>query len=196
MTQSSQSFVQTFMRRRFDPFNPRPEDITLECLAHSLSHVCRFGGHCLRFFSIAGHSLLVAALLPPALRLWGLLHDAAEAIGGDMVRPMKHTPQMAPFRAAEHNNQACFYTKFHLNILNEPYDLIKRADKMAVKLEMHQNLWGGPLPEMAAYVADVPMPDPKFTIVIEDPMRTKARYLNQFRDALADHIFGTLPAVA
>lgn len=54
-------------------------------IALSLSNMNRAAG---RFpWSVAQHSLLVARMLPPELVLEGLLHDAHEAITGDIPTP-------------------------------------------------------------------------------------------------------------
>jgi uncharacterized protein len=68
-------------------WTPRIDDI-----AHALSNLCRFTGHTRRFYSVGEHSCRVADLMPPELRLAGLLHDASEAYLGDMSRPLKHHP--------------------------------------------------------------------------------------------------------
>lgn len=68
---------------------PDPASIRLGDIAHALGALCRYCGHTPRHYSVAEHSLLVAALLPPPLRLHGLLHDAAEAFFGDVIAPVK-----------------------------------------------------------------------------------------------------------
>lgn len=73
----------------FWPLDPRPAEILIEDIAHSLSLLCRFGGHCRRFYSVAEHSVHVSRLCPPEDRLWGLLHDASEAYVIDLPRPLK-----------------------------------------------------------------------------------------------------------
>ncbi len=86
-------WMQTFSGGRFYPLDPRPEDLDLADIAHSLSHICRYGGHVDRFYSVAEHCVLLSHAVAPEHALWALLHDATEAYVGDMVRPLKaHMP--------------------------------------------------------------------------------------------------------
>lgn len=76
----------------------QPEDVDIRDIAHGLSMQCRYNGQCSRFYSVAEHSVAVAAHCPPELRLAGLLHDAAEAYCGDIARPIKEQfPEIARF---------------------------------------------------------------------------------------------------
>ena len=78
--------------RRFYPLDPRPEDVTIEDIAHALSNVCRWGGRVREFLSVAQHSVHVAQIVErtrPDLALHALLHDAAETYLGDLPTPIK-----------------------------------------------------------------------------------------------------------
>lgn len=88
------NWIVTASGRKFFPFDPRSEDVDVRDIAHALARVCRFGGHTREFYSVAQHSVLVSHLVPDHLALHGLLHDAAEAYVGDVVRPLKaHMPE-------------------------------------------------------------------------------------------------------
>lgn len=82
-------WFETYTGRKFFPFDPSPDDVCLEDVAWALANICRFGGHCLRFYSVAQHSVWVSHHVPQELALQGLMHDAHEAYTGDMIRPIK-----------------------------------------------------------------------------------------------------------
>jgi|Deesub1362A_J573_1020465.scaffolds.fasta_scaffold06452_3 hypothetical protein len=82
-------WIMTFTGKKFYPLTPREEDVDIVDIAHALSLICRFTGHCRVFYSVAEHSLRVSNILPPELQLAGLLHDAAEAYLADVARPAK-----------------------------------------------------------------------------------------------------------
>lgn len=110
------SSIKTFSGR-VDPLNPDPEEIVIEDIAHALSRQCRYNGHCNGFLSVARHSIWVSDLLfndghDPRTQLSGLLHDAAEAYLGDLVRPLKHTPFGQMYLEAEGKIEAVICEKF------------------------------------------------------------------------------------
>lgn len=84
-----ENLIRTWTDKIIDPLDPDPEQICIEDITHSLSQVCRWGGHCLHFYSVAQHSINVMDRLTDSLKPWGLMHDAAEAYIGDIVRPIK-----------------------------------------------------------------------------------------------------------
>ena len=68
--------------------------LTLAEIAHSLAQLNRYTGHALRPYSVAEHSLLVCDIvrgmgLGPHAQRAALLHDAHEAITGDVASPIK-----------------------------------------------------------------------------------------------------------
>lgn len=79
----------TVSGKKIDLLQPTPDMIDINDIAHALSRICRFGGHAKEFYSVAQHSLLVAAMAPDELKLEALLHDAAEAYVGDVIKPLK-----------------------------------------------------------------------------------------------------------
>lgn len=94
-------WMQTYTGRAFWPLDPRVEEIDPLDIAHALSMICRYGGHTKTFYSVAEHCVLLSYAVSPENALWALLHDAAEAYVGDMVRPLKY--QLPRYRAAEDN---------------------------------------------------------------------------------------------
>jgi len=82
-------WIQTWSGGLFYPLDPQPDEIHIEDIAHALSLICRFNGHCNHFYSVAQHSIIIACLASPENALWGLLHDAAECYVADMPRPVK-----------------------------------------------------------------------------------------------------------
>lgn len=84
--------IQTYTGRRFRLDKPIAEDVNLVDIAHSLSMICRYTGHCKFHYSVGQHSILVAQILMQQQSkycLEGLFHDAAEAYYGDVSSPLK-----------------------------------------------------------------------------------------------------------
>ena len=79
----------TFTGRKFHAFDPQPEDISLQDIAHALALVNRYNGMTVFPMSVGYHSLLVAQHAKPEYQLEGLLHDASEAYIMDVPRPWK-----------------------------------------------------------------------------------------------------------
>ena len=99
--------IVTYTGRVFDLLNPKPEMVCIEDIAHSLAYQCRYNGHCKFFYSVAQHCVLMAENKDlPGDPLQKLLHDAAEAYIGDLVRPWKNIllvnfPQLSSMYSAE-----------------------------------------------------------------------------------------------
>jgi uncharacterized protein len=147
----------THSGKKFYPLDPRPEDICIEDIAHSLSHVCRYGGHCAAHYSVAQHSVYVSLVVgerEPEHALWGLLHDAAEAYVGDMVRPLKQVKGMGAYRDIEAGIMIAICKVFGLP-LEEPA-IVKEVDRRMCVTEgpwmfpgRHDVLWSETVPPIA-----------------------------------------------
>jgi len=105
-------WMQTVTGRQFWPLDPRPEEVHIEDIAHALSMICRFGGHCLEFYSVAEHCCHVSDYCPTKDKLWGLLHDSTEAYAGDIIRPIK--PWLNGYKGIELRIMECVCQRFNL----------------------------------------------------------------------------------
>jgi hypothetical protein len=72
-----------------DLLNPNPRLFTSRLVADALAKINRFCGHTDLPYSVAQHSVHVAAMVPERLRRHALLHDAHEAVLGDIPAPVK-----------------------------------------------------------------------------------------------------------
>lgn len=81
--------IRTYNGHYFDVFDPNPDQIDIEDIAHSLSLLCRFAGHIKSFYSVAEHSIWVAEKVSKKHALAALLHDASEAYLVDIPKPIK-----------------------------------------------------------------------------------------------------------
>lgn len=123
--------IATYNGSRFFVNDPTPEEIDINVIAHALSNLCRFGGHCSQFYSVAEHSIRVASILPPELQLTGLLHDASEAYLVDMPRPIKII--MPQYLEIEGKIMESVATKF--NLFWPMPDHVKWADNALLAAE-------------------------------------------------------------
>ncbi len=89
----TETFIQSYSGRSITFLNPQEDQIDFGDIAHTLSLLCRFGGHCRTFYSVAEHSVRCAEVAPDDFKLEALLHDASEAYLVDMPRPIKQELQ-------------------------------------------------------------------------------------------------------
>lgn len=131
-------YLQTVSGRFVNPFDPDPEQLDAGDIARALANVCRFGGHCRPFYSVAQHSVIVSELVEArggdAEDVFAaLMHDATEAYLGDMPHPIKHrSPLGAAFREAEAALEAVLRERF--SIKADVPD-IKRVDRALLATE-------------------------------------------------------------
>lgn len=141
-------WIETFTGKKFDFSNPQPDMIDIADIAHALSLLCRYNGHCSQFYSVAEHSVLLArhvmehGAYKPTDMLTMLLHDAAEAYIGDMPAPLKD--MMPQFKELENQIEFVIAHKFKLY---HPFPVyIKEFDLRILKDEKEQIMgvveWG------------------------------------------------------
>lgn len=165
-------YVSTFSGNRFYPLEPRIDRVAIEDIAHGLAYQCRFNGQTRAFYSVAQHSLIVASLVPPDLRLAALLHDAAEAYLGDMVKPLKVL--LPEFAVIEDKVSAIIAATFGISFTD--YAPIKRADLIALATEKRDLMPHSV--ERWAYLDDIrALPEP---IVAMGPGEAKQAFLAEF----------------
>lgn len=112
-------------------FDPKPEMICIEDIAHAEAAMPRFAGHLNKPYSVAQHSLMAAELASPKNRKAALLHDATEAYILDMPTPIK--AQLPEYKAAEDRLMGVIAEMFGIQF---PFDKeIKEIDKYLVNLE-------------------------------------------------------------
>ena len=185
-------WMQTATGRKFWPLDPRPEDVHLEDIAHALSMICRFGGHCRTFYSVAEHSVRVSLVAEASARavpfcandirliaLTGLLHDAAEAYIGDMIRPLKSQPELIGFKVAEVAIEQAIRARFSLPAGKGRH--VRDADEVLLATEARDIMGGESAGKWMLCAA--PLSE---HIVAQGPSRAKAWFLDRFHELTED----------
>jgi len=145
-----EDYIETFSGRRFEFISPKLKDIDIVDIAHALSNACRYNGHCIKFYSVAEHSMLLAAKYhieypdDPAGALAFLLHDAAEAYLCDIPRPIKYT--LDDYRALEMGLDMAVRDRFDLRFPKhasiKDWDSRIIVDERAQNMNKSGNVWG------------------------------------------------------
>lgn len=108
----TETFIQSYKGTAITFLDPKEDQIDIEDIIHTLSLLCRFGGHCSTFYSVAEHSVRCAEQASNENKLEALLHDASEAYLVDMPRPIKQ--ELREYRVIESNIDKVIRTKFKL----------------------------------------------------------------------------------
>lgn len=175
------NWMQTFTGGKFWPMDPRSDEVHIADIAHSLSMQCRYAGHCLRFYSVAEHSVHVARWLqgngrPDGISLQGLLHDAPEAYLVDVPRPVK------PFLTGYYEAERCVWNAvaMRFRLPHDGYDyIVKEADNRILNDERAQNM--SPCTDAWGYSGE-PL---GVTLQFWSPDVAEAMFLNMFTSLTA-----------
>lgn len=169
-------WIQTYTGKQYWPIDPRPEDVDILDIAHALSMLCRFGGHCLKFYSVAEHSVHIARWLfqryGAQVALCGLLHDGTEAYVTDVPRPTKAF--LYGYKGIEQQNWLAIAAAFNLPA-TLPHQ-VKDIDGRILTDEANQNM----------AECDVAWESTTNPLGIEleywDPERAKGEFIDCYRD--------------
>lgn len=135
-------YIQVNSGRRFYVLDPRPEDITINDIAHALSNICRFTGHGNRFYCVGEHSILCARVArklgySTLQQLYCLMHDGSESVVNDLARPVKQNiPQ---YKEVEDCIMAVIWEVAGIpKPTEEDYKVVKKIDNTLLINEMEQ----------------------------------------------------------
>lgn len=126
------TIVTTHSGVMIDLKNPDISKVTIEDIAHTLSHICRWNGIPTHYFSVAQHCVMASELAPPKHKLALLMHDCEEAILGDNITPLKNLiPELIV--VGDEIRELLLY-KFNI-----PYDeeAVKKYDREQLEWERH-----------------------------------------------------------
>lgn len=142
-------FMHTAGGGKVYPFAMTPEQVDIHTIARHLACQSRWlGATQHRFlknrisYSVAEHSVYVSDFVArelgrPDLAFDALMHDAAEAYIGDMIRPLKYSPAFyETFKDLEDRVEAVIARKFNLSIPFAPE--VKIADDAVCMAEWEQ----------------------------------------------------------
>lgn len=127
-------WMQTSSGSVFWPLDPHADEVHIEDIAAALSMLCRYGGHCHTFYSVAEHCVLLSRAAPKHLKFEVLMHDASEAYLQDVIRPIKSS--LTNYRAIEFALEKVIAEKFGLTWPMP--DEVKRLDNAILADERDQ----------------------------------------------------------
>jgi len=134
-------WIQTFSGVKFWSLDPDIEDVRIFDIAHALSNMCRYNGHCKKFYSVAEHSIIVSKFVLEEFALAGLLHDAAEAYLSDVPRPVKK--YLNGYKGYESRLMSVIYRAFGIKKTMEMRNHVKCIDERLLRTELEQVMLTG-----------------------------------------------------
>lgn len=166
-------WLQAYSGQPIWPLDLRPDEIHISDIAHALGYICRYNGHCTRFYSVAEHSVALSYAVPPEHALWGLLHDASEYVLCDIPRPVK--PYIPGYKEIEAKVQKTIIEEFGLTwpepTIVKIMDTRILANEKATFMKESWIPWGGMLD-----------PIPNLTLVGWSPDEAGEKFLHRYHE--------------
>ncbi|MFC8686069.1 hypothetical protein [Brevibacillus porteri] len=137
------SWFQTYTGIKFYPLDPRPEDISVHDIAHSTSMIVRGTGHLKFMYTVGEHSLNTYKLLKQQgydekIQIIGLLHDSSECYCNDLNTILKQ--YLSEYKLMENRIQEVIWEAFDIDVYEDEYAIVKKADKMLLQWEAEHNM--------------------------------------------------------
>lgn len=131
--------LRTVSGLRVSMTNPKPEQFELVDIAVGLSNQCRFGGQVHNHYSVAEHSVACSENAKRCgadvhIQMACLMHDAAEAYLGDVIRPLKNI-MGGKYLELESRMQAVIDKRFNIDCAGN-HEVIKLHDNAICEAEM------------------------------------------------------------
>lgn len=126
--------IQTAKGHYFDFLAPERSVFDVEVLASALSKLCRFTGHCSRFYSVAQHQVLVSYAVPEEDAFEALHHDDEEAFLNDIAKPLKEL--LPDYQRLEKRVRPVIVAKFGL--APELPASVKHGDRVLLATEQRE----------------------------------------------------------
>lgn len=164
----------------FNPLEPDVSQVRISDIAHGSSMMCRYGGQCGQFYSVAEHSVNVAEMLKQwgydaRTQMAGLLHDSDEALGlPDLPRPVKDN--MPGYREKGEIVQKAVFAKWGLEWPMPK--IVHVADNSVLFLKEKPVLMGNKNSEHWQY--DGELRDANITIWCFTPRQAELKFLEYY----------------
>jgi hypothetical protein len=177
MVSTGNDWIQTYSGAKLFPLHPGVEDIWLLDIAHALSMLCRYNGHCLRFYSVAEHSVHIVRYLRKkgysnSMLARALLHDAPEYALCDITKPVKN--EIVGYDEIEHRLAATIMERFGCPDTYCHFP-VKAADVAILADELTQNMSDPPAPWV--YNTEKPL---NIHLQYWSPLRAKYEFIKEF----------------
>lgn len=143
------SSIETVSGKLVNVDQPNPDTVDLNDAAWAISRISRFAGHTITEIplNVAQHSIHVAGMIMAYedrddvydIAMFGLLHDCAEGLIGDIPSPVKHIPALkTELDRIENRLLWIIFEKYAgKQPTEEQWGIVKKYDKKAVRIEAY-----------------------------------------------------------